>query len=108
MNADGTGKVNLTNDPSGDVGPAWSPNGAKIAFASNRSGSWQIYVMQSDGSGQFPLTSSAGADSASGSQIVFHSNRDGNAEIYRMSSDGSFQANLTADGSADSAADWEH
>src|SRR3954469_3700262 len=32
MNPDGTGQTRLTNDPAGDFGPAWSPDGTKIAF----------------------------------------------------------------------------
>ena len=37
--------VNLTNNPAKDVSPAWSPNGKELAFASDRSGSSKIYVM---------------------------------------------------------------
>jgi TolB protein len=35
----------LTTDPSQDVMPALSPDGTRIAFASNRSGNWDIWVM---------------------------------------------------------------
>lgn len=34
-----------------DVDPAWSPNGARLAFASDRSGKFQIYVADSDDGG---------------------------------------------------------
>jgi len=40
---------NLTNSPSQDVGAAFSPDGAYIAFISNRDG-WGIWVMNADGS----------------------------------------------------------
>jgi TolB protein len=54
MNRDGTGPVNLTNSPSFDGYPAWSPDGSKIAFASNRAGqtrgNFHIYIMNADGS----------------------------------------------------------
>jgi Tol biopolymer transport system component len=36
VNRDGSGDVNLTNDPSDDMGPSWSPDGAEITFTSNR------------------------------------------------------------------------
>jgi Tol biopolymer transport system component len=35
----------LTTDPAQDVMPALSPDGTRIAFASNRSGNWDIWVM---------------------------------------------------------------
>ena len=37
-------------------GPAWSPDGARIAFVSARDGTYQIYVMNRDGSGITQLT----------------------------------------------------
>jgi TolB protein len=35
--------------------PAWSPDGARIAFLSNRDGNWSLYVMQFDGSNTIKL-----------------------------------------------------
>ena len=35
----------LTTDPGQDVMPSLSPDGTRIAFASNRSGNWDIWVM---------------------------------------------------------------
>jgi Tol biopolymer transport system component len=51
MNADGTGVERLTDNPAYDVSPAWSPNGTRIAFASDRDGDYDLYVMNADGSG---------------------------------------------------------
>jgi Tol biopolymer transport system component len=58
MNPDGSGRTQLTDDPTPDFSPAWSPGGKKIAFASYRDGTQgaQIYVMNADGSGQTRLT----------------------------------------------------
>jgi len=36
--------------------PAWSPDGARLAFESNRDGKWDIYVMKAEGSGLKNLT----------------------------------------------------
>lgn len=41
-----------------DVTPAWSPDGTKIVFASNRGGTdFKLWLMNADGSGARPLTS---------------------------------------------------
>ena len=57
MDADGENRVNLSNHPVHDEDPDWSPDGAKIAFVSNRNGGVdQIYVMDADGTNQIRLT----------------------------------------------------
>jgi Tol biopolymer transport system component len=50
VRADGSGLTNLTNHPSKDSNPIWSPDGNHIAFESDRGGFKQIYIMDSDGS----------------------------------------------------------
>lgn len=90
----------LTNNQAFEWAPAWSPGGTQIAFYSYRDGNGEIYVMNTDGSGQTRLTNNSAEDSSpawspDGRQIVFSSNRDGNFEIYVMSADGSDQARLT-------------
>jgi Tol biopolymer transport system component len=39
----------LTNDPAHDMCPRISPDGRQIAFCSDRSGNWDVYVMPSEG-----------------------------------------------------------
>ena len=48
MNADGSGATRLTHNIAGDYGPAWSPDGRRIAFDSDRDGDREIYVMNAD------------------------------------------------------------
>jgi len=101
LSADGTTLTNLTNNPSGDLGAAWSPDGHKIAFVSRRTGTYQIYVMNADGSGQTQLTSGSFSSSPSwspdGTKIAF-SRDTGNftEEIFLMNPDGSALTQLTS------------
>lgn len=57
MNADGSNVVRLTEG--GGFAPAWSPDGAKIAFTSARDGGNGIWVMDADGSNPVKLTAGA-------------------------------------------------
>jgi Tol biopolymer transport system component len=62
MNADGTGVTQLTHDPAIEGRPAWSPDGTRIAFASDKDGDSEIYVMNDDGSGLIQLTDNSAFD----------------------------------------------
>lgn len=60
--------------------PAISPDGERIVFQSNRSGSWQLWIMNRDGSGLRRLTHSGANDrtpdwSPDGNRILFSSDR---------------------------------
>jgi Tol biopolymer transport system component len=67
-NPDGSGETRLTDDPARDKEPAWSPDGKKIAFVSERDPSdpgcdgfeiqcnSEIYVMNADGSAETRVT----------------------------------------------------
>ena len=44
MNADGSNQRNLTNNLAEDNEPNWSPDGRKIAFTSDRTGSNEVYT----------------------------------------------------------------
>ena len=55
------GSAKAITDAMGDCHePAWSPDGTKIAFTSDRDASGEIYVMNADGSNQTRLTSLGG------------------------------------------------
>lgn len=48
--------VQLTQDAANDVMPAISPDGSRIAFASDRSGNYQIYLMAANGGPAISMT----------------------------------------------------
>jgi len=56
VNADGSGLRRLTTNPANDFDPAWSPDGRKVAFRSERDGNNEVYVMNADGSRQHDVS----------------------------------------------------
>ncbi|MDX1746203.1 MAG: hypothetical protein R3324_09725 [Halobacteriales archaeon] len=94
MNPDGTGLVNLTNDPTTfDCAPEVTTSTSvpgKISFVSDRAaGNLSIYTMNSDGSDLFRLTNDPAEDfdssfSGDGATLAFDSNRNGNWDIYTV------------------------
>ena len=83
----------------------------RIAFASNRDGNDEIYVMNADGTGLMRLTSYPGHDgelswSPDGTKIAFSSVRDGKLEIYMMNADGTGQVGLTNAPGGDWSPSW--
>ena len=111
MDADGGNPQNLTNAPNDDREPSWSPDGERIAFSSRRAGhfsnnfgiSYEIYVMNADGSNPQNLTNNRQNDwfpswSPDGEQIAFAADRKAdlaNFDIYVMNADGGNPRNLT-------------
>jgi TolB protein len=86
--------------------PRWSKDGSRILFQSNRSGKWQVYVMNTDGSHQRQLTTDPNNNnfvdwSGDNSKIAFVSDRTGNEEVFVMNVDGSGLRQLTHDSGRD-------
>ena len=126
MDADGNNQRNLTNNPNDDSSPSWSPDGKRIAFASDRDGNrdgnrqnHEIYVMDDDGNNQQRLTDNNFFDiapswSPDGKRIAFMSRRDGHFigeggltyEIYVMDADGGNEQRLTENRKSASSPSW--
>ncbi|MCK4871941.1 MAG: PD40 domain-containing protein [Phycisphaerales bacterium] len=73
---DGRSVTQLTADPAQDVMPVFSPDGRRIAFASDRSGNWDIWVMSTTGGQPMQVTADGSQElhpswSPDGSKLVY-------------------------------------
>jgi TolB protein len=105
MNPDGTNSQKLDLPDMGYViDPAWSPNGALLAFSWRRpSGNYDIYVMDVASRRILELTRDMGRNerpswAPDGRHIVFESTRAGSRQIWTMLADGSQPHQLTTNG----------
>lgn len=95
----------LTTGPGINQQPRWSPDGNRIAFASTRTGSFQIFTMTPAGAGQQQLTTSAASNTdpawspGRGAQLAYTSSTpDGTQNIYAISRAGGAARQITSDG----------
>lgn len=105
--------INLTNHPGGDFRPAFSPDGKRIAFSSDRGHEivphpqftfarqriGDIYLVDTSGENLNRLTDSEFWDgsptwTSDGKKIVFYSGRTGENTIFEMNADGTDQKQL--------------
>jgi TolB protein len=94
--------------------PSWSPDGSRIAFASARTGHYEIYVIDRDGSNEIQLThhnaySMYPAWSPDGTWIAYERGVDGfdeSMKIDMMHADGSHDQQLTSNDSNDRFPAW--
>ena len=100
-NPDGSGVINVSQAAGTDSAhPSWSPDGTKLAFASNLTGTYDIFIVDVDGTGLTNLT--AGQDvmfdasrpvwSPDGTRIAFTSQ----GLLWSMNANGSGAAPVTS------------
>ncbi len=113
---DGTAETRLTTDPGFDACATFTPDGAGIAFCSNRSGPLEIWMMNRDGTNQHQVTEIGGTSvfpevSPDGTKIAFSGSPDANGpegetDIWVINVDGTGLAQLTTTAGADAYATW--
>lgn len=111
MNPDGSDVTQLTFSDCWNEYPRWSPDGKMIAFDSNRTGTYQIYIIYGNGYGQKRITHGKynyqhPSWSPDGTKIICTGGPEHNGmtqQIYIMNADGS---NLRLLVSGGSSADW--
>lgn len=80
-NPDGTNLKPLTSGPAYHAECAYSPDGSQIVYASNESGSMNLYIMNADGSNQHQITSTEGIYnggpffSPDGTQVIYRADK---------------------------------
>ena len=98
-----------------EQGPSYSPDGSRIAFLSNRSGSYEIWVSGKDGKDLVQLTNSVypgGTDrprwSPDGSKIVYASRPEGvnTTDIFIIAASGGAPQRLTDDPGSEQDPSW--
>jgi Tol biopolymer transport system component len=95
--------------------PDFSPDGQRVAFASTRSGSEEIWVCDADGRSNLrPLTDMGGyltscpRWSPDAKRILFHSTRVGSWDLYIVSPDGGQPQRITNHPARENEASWSH
>ncbi len=116
VNADGTGLALLRADPEKAYwGPAWSPDGIKIAISILDVGGTggELYLLDADGSSATPLTQNGRGNyfpawSPNGEAIAFISQQGevNTAEIYTIHVDGTEETRLTENDAWEAGMSW--
>jgi Tol biopolymer transport system component/predicted Ser/Thr protein kinase len=107
-----TPPTKLIASTQGEYQPQFSPDGKRIAFGSDRSGSSEIWVADSEGLNPVQLTSFGGPAvgsprwSPDGRWIAFDSSKEGQRDIYVVSAEGGAARRLTTDPSQDVRPSW--
>lgn len=105
----------LTSGPWDDISPAFSPDGTRVAFASNRNGYWDLYLLELATGDLIRLTDSPAFDGAptwspDAQWIAYETylgEGQGGLEIFiRPLDENSEPANLTENAAADHSPAW--
>jgi Tol biopolymer transport system component/predicted Ser/Thr protein kinase len=90
----------------------YSPDGKRIVFSSDRSGNFELWVTNGDGSNPVQLTSFGGSQTGSprwspdGRSIAFDSRLEGHSDIFVISAEGGSPRRLTSEPSENNVPSW--
>src|SRR5215213_4100331 len=108
INPNGGGKKQLTDNSTGDIEPAYSPNAKKIAYSGRDApnGDYEIYTINAGGGGKKQLTDNSTdelepAYSPSGKKIAYTGEDGNDQEIYTMNAGGGGKLPVTDNSSDD-------
>jgi Tol biopolymer transport system component len=123
QHVDGTGRISLTGGSGSAVAPAWSPDGARVAFASSLgthgTGEVEIYVVNADGSELHAVTHDAPVGhsrssptwSPDGARLAYleriPSTRSWSSDVWTVPVAGGSPRRLTNDGGDKQSVAWQ-
>jgi len=101
----------LTDTEEDESDIAWSPDGQRILFVSERDGNKEIYVMDYTGSNETRLTFNQKDDydpiwGTDGTSVIFVSELDGDSDIFIMDTEGQSQQRITNNDAIDESPTW--
>jgi len=90
----------ITDNGVNDWQADWSPDGARIVFASNRDGNYELYIMRADGSTIERLTDTPGDEasphwSPDGERVVYSAQEGSSSHLFIVSASGGGATQIT-------------
>jgi TolB protein len=82
MRSDVSSKMKLTMDGTFKGPPMWSPRGDRIAYTANQTGNMEVYIINTDGSGERQITSDHPSTRFVETRVTWHS--DGERLYYQV------------------------
>ena len=110
MDLTGRNATKLTTDAASHEAPTWSPDGSRMAFASDRGGRAGIWVMEANGEA-VTLNTGLREDfgprwSPDGNRLVFFSPIEGMTQLFSVNADGTQVRAITTGSPGDFDPDW--
>lgn len=114
MNVNGSGRDEFPGNRAFGVDPAWSPGGTKIAYTGDTANGARIFTMNTNGTGQAQLTSTANttqaerqaAYSPDGTRVAFARSVSGQRHLFVINTNGTGEVDISAPNGVDDEPAW--